>query len=67
MGQLKGFIKGMPKIQLLDRLADISGPVSEVVRTQAFHDRMALERDVVDGASADAGVEAALVGGSQLA
>jgi hypothetical protein len=36
--------------------------VAEVVKQQSFHDRLQLERDVLDGRELEAGVEAATVG-----
>jgi hypothetical protein len=50
------------RLQLLERLADVAGPVAEVVKQQSFHDRLQLERDIVDGRELDAGIEAATVG-----
>lgn len=48
LSELKTFVKGLPKLLLLDRLSDIASPVAEVVKQQAFHDRLKMEQDMID-------------------
>ncbi|WIA30196.1 hypothetical protein OEZ86_000288 [Tetradesmus obliquus] len=46
---LKSFVKGLPKLLLLDRLSDLAVPVAEVVKEQEFHDRLKAEADLLEG------------------
>lgn len=48
LSELKSFVKGLPKLLLLDRLSDLAVPVAEVVKQQAFHDRLKAEQDILE-------------------
>lgn len=37
LSELKSFVKGLPKLLLLDRLSDLAVPVAEVVKQQVRH------------------------------
>ncbi|MEW5312696.1 MAG: hypothetical protein WDW38_004311 [Sanguina aurantia] len=56
ISELKSFVKGLPKVLLLDRLSDIAAPVAEAVRQQLFHDRLKHEQDCVDSYDVEATV-----------
>jgi len=49
LAELKTFVKGLPKLFLLDRLTDIATPIANQVRQQMFHDRLRVELDIVEG------------------
>ncbi|KAF8069504.1 VPS33 [Scenedesmus sp. PABB004] len=53
---LKTFVKGLPKLLLLDRLSDLAAPVAAVVKEQAFHDRLKTESDTLEGYDAEESV-----------
>jgi hypothetical protein len=38
LSELKSFVKGLPKLLLLDRLSDLAVPVAEVVKQQVGKD-----------------------------
>eukprot|EP00882_Tetradesmus_deserticola_P022409 GHRQ01024313.1.p1 GENE.GHRQ01024313.1~~GHRQ01024313.1.p1 ORF type:complete len:362 (+),score=158.49 GHRQ01024313.1:506-1591(+) len=48
LSELKSFVKGLPKLLLLDRLSDLAVPVAEVVKEQAFHDQLKAEQDILE-------------------
>jgi hypothetical protein len=44
LSELKSFVKGLPKLLLLDRLSDLAVPVAEVVKQQVGGDTPAARR-----------------------
>lgn len=56
LSELKTFVKGLPKLMMLDRLSDIAVPLAECVKQQHFHNRLQQERDIVDGLGAEEAV-----------
>eukprot|EP00879_Flechtneria_rotunda_P011579 GHRR01012094.1.p1 GENE.GHRR01012094.1~~GHRR01012094.1.p1 ORF type:complete len:596 (+),score=199.38 GHRR01012094.1:4052-5839(+) len=57
LSELKTFVKGLPKLLLLDRLSDLAVPVAEVVKEQAFHDRLKAEQDILEGYDVEESVQ----------
>ncbi|KAJ9518384.1 hypothetical protein QJQ45_010290 [Haematococcus lacustris] len=69
LSQLRSFVKGLPKLLLLDRLSDVAQPCAERVRQQLFHDRLKHELDAVEGVELEAGlafVQEMMFRGSEL-
>ncbi|KAI8464581.1 MAG: Sec1-like protein [Monoraphidium minutum] len=56
LGGLKAFVKGLPKLLLLDRLSDLLVPVAEVVKQPSFHRRLRAEMDLLEGVAVDEAV-----------
>ncbi|KAG1659726.1 hypothetical protein FOA52_012266 [Chlamydomonas sp. UWO 241] len=56
MTELKTFVKGLPKLMMLEKLSDIATPVAEQVKQQLFHDRLRHEIDIVEGYDTEAAV-----------
>ena len=56
ISDLKTYVKGLPKLPLLERLTDIAIPLAERVKQQIFHDRLRHEQDIVEGYETDASV-----------
>ncbi|KAG2453701.1 hypothetical protein HYH02_001913 [Chlamydomonas schloesseri] len=56
LSELKSFVKGLPKLNMLDRLSDIATPPAERVREQLFHDRLNQEQAIVEGYEPEASV-----------
>eukprot|EP00878_Enallax_costatus_P006042 GHUV01006338.1.p1 GENE.GHUV01006338.1~~GHUV01006338.1.p1 ORF type:complete len:699 (+),score=233.80 GHUV01006338.1:290-2386(+) len=57
LSELKTFVKGLPKLLLLDRLSDLAVPVAEVVKEQSFHDRLKTEQDILEGYDVEEAVQ----------
>ncbi|GAX79670.1 hypothetical protein CEUSTIGMA_g7111.t1 [Chlamydomonas eustigma] len=56
LSELKTFVKGLPKVLMLDRLTDIATPVAEEVKQSEFHERLKQEFDIVEGFDTEASV-----------
>ncbi|PNW75167.1 hypothetical protein CHLRE_12g515550v5 [Chlamydomonas reinhardtii] len=56
LSELKSFVKGLPKLNMLDRLSDVATPPAERVREQLFHDRLNQEQAIVEGYEPEASV-----------
>ncbi|EFJ51049.1 hypothetical protein VOLCADRAFT_103690 [Volvox carteri f. nagariensis] len=53
---LKSFVKGLPKLEMLDRLSDVATPPADRVKQQPFHDRLNQEQAMVEGYEPEASV-----------
>lgn len=56
ISDLKSYVKGLPKLPLLERLTDIAIPLADQVKQQIFHDRLRHEQDIVEGYDMEASV-----------
>ncbi|GIL47101.1 hypothetical protein Vafri_4014 [Volvox africanus] len=54
--ELKNFVRGLPKLTMLDRLSDVATPPADQVKQQRFHDRLNQEQAIVEGYEPDASV-----------
>jgi hypothetical protein len=61
IGELRAFVKGLPRLLLLDRMSDLLAPVAAAVRRPDFHRRMRVEGDLVEGTGLEDAVQYILV------
>ncbi|GIL70610.1 hypothetical protein Vretimale_3719 [Volvox reticuliferus] len=54
--ELKNFVRGLPKLTMLDRLSDVATPPADQVKQQRFHDRLNQEQAIVEGYEPEASV-----------
>ncbi|KXZ47472.1 hypothetical protein GPECTOR_35g910 [Gonium pectorale] len=56
ISELKSFVKGLPKLNMLDRLSDVATPPAARAKEQLFHDRLNQEQAIVEGYEPEASV-----------